>query len=545
MSRIDLRPYQQGAVDSVMEYWRAGGGNPLVDMATGLGKSVVIATMIKDLLRAYPDMRVLVLVHVRELVSQDFTALLRIWPDAPAGIYSAGLGRRDAHQRITFASIQSVYKKAAALGPRDLVLIDEAHLVPNGGEGMYQRLLTDLREMRPDLRVCGFSATPYRLDSGRLDDGEGRLFDKVVYSYGVGAGIDDGWLSPLISKRGATEIDVMGVARRGGEFIPGALEAAADNDALTQAAVAEMLTFGQSRRSWLVFCAGVKHAGHVADALNAAGISAACITGDTESGTRDHLIREFKAGRLRALTNANVLTVGFDSPSIDMIVMLRPTLSTGLFVQMVGRGTRLADGKADCLVLDFAGNCRRHGPVDQIEVETKRKKLAKEDMQVKPETVRAKECPVCESMAGLAARVCKTCGHEWPPVVEHDAEADDAPILSREAPKIEPNDQPVLSWTARAHEKFAAPPSLCVEYLAGLLTVREWLAFEHGGYPRHKAGEWWSRHGGASPTPTTVADAIVRFGELTKPSHIITRKNGKWHDIVGRRFDAGQQEQAA
>lgn len=544
MSRIDLRPYQSAAVEAVMRYWRDGGGNPLVDLATGLGKSVVIASMIRDLVTEYPDMRVLVLVHVRELVSQDFTALIRLWPDAPAGIYSAGLGRRDTHHRITFAGIQSVYKKARELGPRDLVLIDEAHLVPNGGEGMYQRLLTDLREMRPDLRVAGFSATPYRLDSGRLDRGDGRLFDKVVYSYGVGAGIDDGWLSPLLSKRAAREIDVAGVARRGGEFAPGALEAAADTEDLTRAAVEEMMTYGQGRRSWLVFCTGVKHADHVAEALNRAGIPAACITGETEDSTRDHLIREFKAGRLRALTNANVLTTGFDAPSTDMIVMLRPTLSTGLFVQMVGRGTRLADGKADCLVLDFAGNCRRHGPVDQIEIEAKRKKAPAEEGAVKPDTVRAKECPNCQSMAGLSARVCKTCGHEWPAMVEHESEADDAPILSREV-KVEPNDHAVVGWTPKRHEKFAAPPSLRVEYLAGLLSVSEWVALEHGGYPRQKAGEWWRRHGGDLPVPATIDDAIVRFGELTRPSHIITRKNGKWHEIIGRRFKAGQQEDAA
>lgn len=527
-----------------MDYWREGGGNPLVDLATGLGKSVVIASMIRDLLTAYPDMRVLVLVHVRELVSQDFTALVRLWPAAPAGIYSAGLGRRDAHHQIVFAGIQSVYRKARELGPRDLVLIDEAHLVPNGGDGMYRRLLDDLRDLRPDLRVAGFSATPYRLDSGRLDDGDGRLFDRVVYSYGVGAGIDDGWLSPLVSKRAASEIDVAGVARRGGEFVAGALEAAADTEALTRAAVEEMLAYGQNRRSWLVFCAGVKHADHVAEALNRAGIPAACITGETESGLRDHLIRQFKSGQLRALTNANVLTTGFDAPATDMIAMLRPTLSTGLFVQMVGRGTRLADGKENCLVLDFAGNCRRHGPVDAIEIETKRKKAAKEDLAVKPETVRAKECPNCQSMAGLSARVCKVCGHEWPAVAEHEAAADDAPILSREV-KVEPNDHPVVSWSAKPHMKLGSPPSLRVEYLAGLLSVSEWVALEHRGYPRQKAGEWWRRHGGDLPVPATVDEAIVRFGELTRPSHIITRKNGKWHEIIGRRFGGAGEEEAA
>ncbi|WP_292229373.1 DEAD/DEAH box helicase family protein, partial [Brevundimonas sp.] len=284
MTSIQLRPYQQQAAQSVLDYWRAGGGNPLVDMATGLGKSVTIASLTQDLLTTYPDMRALMLVHVRELVGQNAKALLNLWPGAPVGIYSAGLGRRDTSQRIIFASIQSVYKRAAELGAFDIVMIDEAHLVPNGGEGMYRALLTKLRETRPDLRVVGFTATPFRMDSGRLDAGDARLFDEVVYSYGIGKGIDDGWLSPLISKMGATEIDVSNVAKRGGEFVSGALEAAADDDAITQAAVTEIIQYGANRRSWLTFCAGVKHAHHVRDEFRRQGVSCEVISGETDAG---------------------------------------------------------------------------------------------------------------------------------------------------------------------------------------------------------------------------------------------------------------------
>jgi DNA repair protein RadD len=230
MSQVSLRDYQTAAKQSVLDYWAAGGGNPLIDMATGLGKSVTLASLTREVLDAYPGLRVLMLVHVAELVLQNSQALLRLWPSAPVGIYSAGLGRRDTSQRIIFASIQSVYRRAKELGAFDLVLIDEAHLVPSAGEGMYRHLLDALREMRPDLRVAGFTATPFRMDTGRLDDGKDRLFDEIVFSYGIGKGIDDGWLSPLVSKSGATEIDVSMVAKRGGEFVSGALEAAADDD---------------------------------------------------------------------------------------------------------------------------------------------------------------------------------------------------------------------------------------------------------------------------------------------------------------------------
>lgn len=539
-----LRTYQQDAIDSVLNYWRGGGGNPLVDMATGLGKSVTIGSLTQDLLTTYPDMRALMLVHVKELVAQNAQALLRLWPQAPVGIYSAGLGRRDTAQRIIFASIQSVYRRAAELGPFDLVLIDEAHLVPSAGEGMYRALLDKLREMRPDLRVCGFTATPFRMDSGRLDAGDARLFDEIVYSYGIGKGIDDKWLSPLISKRGAMEIDVSGVAKRGGEFVSGALEAAADQDAITQAAVREIMDYGQTRRSWLVFCAGVKHAHHVRDEFRRQGVTCEVISGDTHPADRARHIEDFRAGRIRCLTNCNVLTTGFDAPATDLIALLRPTLSPGLYVQMMGRGTRLADGKDDCLVLDFTGTARRLGPVDTITVDRRPGKKGAPDA-AKVTDVRAKECPTCKTLAALNARTCLVCGHEWSlDSVRHEAEADDVAILSRDLKNRPPEEIAVVTWTAKRHQKQGSPDSLRVSYSAGLMSYPEWVLFEHGGPGRFRAEKWWRAHGGAEPAPETVADALVRWAEVTPPAFISIRKNGKWFDIVGRRSLAPQGEAA-
>ncbi|MFC5374002.1 DEAD/DEAH box helicase family protein [Brevundimonas faecalis] len=539
-----LRTYQQDAVDSVLNYWRGGGGNPLVDMATGLGKSVTIGSLTRDLLTTYPDMRALMLVHVKELVAQNAKALMRLWPGAPVGIYSAGLGRRDVSQRIIFASIQSVYRRAAEIGPFDLVLIDEAHLVPSAGEGMYRALLDKLREMRPDLRVCGFTATPFRMDSGRLDAGDARLFDEIVYSYGIGKGIDDKWLSPLISKRGAMEIDVSSVAKRGGEFVSGALEAAADNDAITQAAVSEIIDYGQARRSWLVFCAGVKHAHHVRDEFRRQGVSCEVISGDTDAADRARFIDDFRAGRLRCLTNCNVLTTGFDAPATDLIALLRPTLSPGLYVQMMGRGTRLADGKSDCLVLDFTGTARRLGPVDTITVDRRPGKKGAPDA-AKVTDVRAKECPTCKTLAALNARTCAVCGHEWSlDSIRHEAEADDAAILSRDLKNRPPEEIAVVTWTAKRHQKQGSPDSLRVSYSAGLMSYPEWVLFQHGGPGRFRAEKWWRAHGGSEPAPETVDEALVRWAEVTPPAFISIRKNGKWFDIVGRRSLAPQGEAA-
>ncbi len=528
---LELRPYQQSAIDAVFDYWATGGGSPLVDLATGLGKSVVIAKLTRDLMEGYPTMRALMLVHVRELVEQNYRALIRLWPEAPAGIYSAGLGRRDAHHRITFASIQSVFKKAAQLGARDVVMVDECHLIPSEGSGMYRTLLDGLRRHRPDLRVVGFTATPFRMDSGRLDSGG--LFDDTVYSYGIGAGIRDGWLSPLISKASATEIDVSGVARRGGEFVAGALEAAADDADVTRAAAAEMMRFGADRKSWLIFCTGIKHAAHVRDALRALGISAETVTGETPLLERTRIIRDFKAGRIRALTNAQVLTTGFDAPSTDLIAFLRPTLSTGLYIQMVGRGTRKADGKDNCLVLDFAGNVRRHGPVDIATIDSKPR--SKDEAKAAVETVRAKTCPECEALIAINASECPHCSYTYPikEKPKHEARADDIPILSTEVTR--PVGVPIFSWRCHRHSKPGSPDSLRVTYLGGIQAHSEWLCFEHTGFARQKAESWWRRHGGGFP-PTDVTEAIERFDELMMPETIEVKTTGRFPEITGRTF---------
>lgn len=543
----ELRPYQADAIESVFDYWSEGGGNPLVVLATGLGKSVVFAEIARRVLTEWPEMRVLMLVHVQELVEQNYKALLRSWPDAPAGIYSAGLGVRQTRHRITCASIQSVFRKARELGPRHLVIVDEAHLIPAKGAGMYRSLLDDLRQEEPDLRVLGLTATPFRLDSGRIDRGGDRLFDKVVYNYGVGEGIADGWLSPLRSRSGEVEIDVSGVTKRGGEFVAESLEKAANDASLITRACAEIVRRGVDRRSWLIFCAGVENAFRVRDELRRLGVEAATVTGETPKDERRRIIADFKSGKLRALTNAQVLTTGFDAPSTDLIAFLRPTLSTGLYVQMIGRGTRKAEGKADCLVLDFSGNVRRHGPVDLVVGRDPSKKGATDEEVTKAavDDVRAKECPDCMTLNALGAKECVACGYEWPEKPKHEAKPDeDTPVLSthRKDPALAPGmwRADVFAWSLHLHQKEGGPPTVRVEYMADAVR-KEWLCPEHRGFPRTKFERWWRDHtahlpGGASPIPDTVAEVLERAAELRRPRALLLRKPDRFVEVISQDF---------
>ncbi len=524
---LSLRPYQRAAIDALYDYFGGNTGNPLVVMPTGTGKSLVIADFIREAIAAYGDTRVLVLTHVRELIQQNFMALLRAWPEAPAGIYSAGLYRRDIRAQILFAGIQSIHRHAYQVQRCDLVLIDEAHLLGRGDSGMYRSFLKQLDEINAGLlKVVGFTATPYRLDSGLLHEGKDRLFTDIAYEVPVLDMVRQGYLCPVVPKRTETQLDVAGVGSRGGEFVAKELEAAVDRDEVTRAAVTEIVRHGEGRGSWLVFCSGVTHARHVRDAIREHGVSCETVTGDTSAAERDGILAAFKAGRLRCVTNANVLTTGFDAPGVDLIALLRPTKSVGLYVQMVGRGTRLAEGKDDCLVLDFAGNTARHGPIDTVDG---RKKEPAGDGEAP-----IKVCPECETINHASARRCIECDHEFPPpVVKVAPQAASNALLSIQQ---QPEWCEVTDVTYARHEKPGKPASLRVTYRCGLVRHSEWVCLEHTGYPREKAVGWWRRRAEELPVPATVEEALRQTARLRVPSAIQVRPAGHYTEIIAARF---------
>ena len=492
---VAFRPYQNEALAALEQYWTAGGTAALIDMATATGKSLVLAETMRRAIATNPDLRILLAVHVRELVEQDVDALLSVWPDAPYGICSDGLNRRDHDKQIIFGTIQTLYRDAAKLGRRDRLLIDEVQLVPRAGDGMYLTLIDTLRAGAPDLRMAGASATCFRLDSGYLDHGDGALFDKTVFSYGIRNGIDDGWLAPLSSKATTVKIDVTGVGRRGGEFIAGELEHAANVTDVVDGAVTEIVDKGTERRSWLAFCCGVNHAFSVRDAVRRHGISCETVVAETPSDERDAIFAAFQAGEIRCLSGVNVFSVGFNIPQVDLIALLRPTCSPGLLVQQIGRGTRKAPGKTDCLVLDFAGNIRRHGPIDAAQVNGAG--------VANPSDVRAKTCPSCQEENALAATYCRCCGHEFVSTRVRQIKHGATPVLTGEKVWL-----PVRHSEFRSHQKLGdstAPPTLRVDHLCGFSAYSEYVSFQsHNSGARYYAGQWWYAHGGDNPVPMRV-----------------------------------------
>jgi DNA repair protein RadD len=358
-----------------------------------------------------------------------------------------------------------------------------------------------------------------------LHEGKSALFTDIAFEAPVRELIDQGYLSPLVSKQPATQLDVSKVGTRAGDFIARDLAAAVDQDAITRAAVTEIIDYGKDRKSWLAFCSGVDHARHVAEEFQRRGITCRTIFGDTPKDERDAIIAAFKRGDIRALASMGVLTTGFNAPGVDLIALLRPTKSAGLYVQMVGRGTRLAPGKENCLVLDFAGNVRRHGPIDLV-----RPKRPGEGGGGEAPT---KVCPMCESIVALSATECPDCGYEFPArEVKIAPTAAALPVLSPKAPQW----LPVHGVSYARHDKLGGQPSLKVTYSSGLTSYSEWVCIEHQGYARQKATDWWRKRALGLLVPLSVDEAILQAGELARPSAISVRPSGRYFEITGYRF---------
>jgi DNA repair protein RadD len=530
---MKLRPYQREAVDAVYLHLRGHDDNPCVVIPTGGGKTPVMATICRDAVQLWNG-RVLVLAHVKELLEQTAGTLTRLAPDLPVGIYSAGLRRRDLGYAVTVAGIQSVYKRACDLDAFDLVIIDEAHMIPPEGDGMYRQFLAEAKVVNPRVRTIGLTATPYRMSSGTICKPD-HFLNAVCYEISVRELIVQGYLCALRTKAGSEKADWSELHVRGGEYVAGEVEAMMDTDRLVRSACAEIVEHTRDRRATLIFASGIQHGRHVQGVLQQDhDVRCGFVCGDTPTAERDATIREFREGRLPYLANVNVLTTGFDAPNVDCIAMLRPTLSPGLYYQMVGRGFRLCEGKADCLVLDFGGNVLRHGPVDAVKITEPGDGTGEAP---------AKECPDCHALIAAGYAVCPECGHEFPDrqIRQHEAQASDAAILSSHVRNTE---YPVQEVRYSVHTKRDAPPeapkTMRVEYRIGWNIWRsEWVCFEHDGWPRAKAESWWQQRTDLL-APATVAEAVdlADAGHLAEPVAITVKSvaGEKYDQIVGYRF---------
>lgn len=528
---MSLRPYQQRAVDDLYNWFRENkSGNPCLVLPTGAGKSHIVSQICQDAVKTWAGTRVLMLTHQKELIEQNAEKLVAAWPNAPLGIYSASVGKRELGRPITFAGVQSVAKRAADIGHIDLVIIDECHRINHGEHGGYRALINELEGINPNLRVIGLTATPYRLGHGLITD-KPAIFDVLLESVTIPELISEGFLSVLRSKSTEMSFDLSLVKKRGGEYVAGDLEKAINVQADNERIAVEIIARAEERKSWLLFCAGVAHAEEMAKELEKLDIKTACLTGKNTKAERKEIIEKFKRGEITALTNCDILTTGFDAPSIDLIAMLRPTMSPALYVQMAGRGLRISPNKKDCLVLDFAGNVSMHGPITDI---IPPKKAGKGDG-----TAPVKTCPDCGEIVHASVMTCPACGLAFErEEKEVSIKPFDDDIMGYEEQAMQCT---VWRWSVQ-NSRSSGIPMLACRYYGGLSdpAITEYLCILHGGYAQKKAVQLLATM--AENTGLNLIDLpqddLNRVAEImneaTPPSEIIYKKEGRYFRVLKR-----------
>jgi len=405
-----LRKYQQDAVNSLFEFQHdRPGQSSVIVIPTGGGKTRVMAEIIRRSFEANPNCRGMILSHVKELLEQSnktctHYATTTGLPVESIGVYSAALKRREV-KPLTIAGIQSVYKKGADFGYLDFIMIDECHLISQNKETMYRKFLSQAKISNSRVKVVGLTATPYRLQSGIIFGHKEKTFDNCCYAIGVRDLIDEGFLSPLVTMGSTDSPDLKKVRIRAGEYFSKDLDAILENAGLVQSSVKEAIAKTSGRKSVLVFASSIKHAQMILDELKNQGQRANMITGETHPAIRDCVINGFRENNYKWLVNVAVLTTGFDAPGIDCVVVMRPTMSKGLWYQMVGRGFRLAPDKENCLILDFGDNALRHGCIDQIVVDAQGIELP---------AAKVKRCSSCNLIHRIGNIICPSCGYFKP-----------------------------------------------------------------------------------------------------------------------------------
>jgi superfamily II DNA or RNA helicase len=394
---VDLRPYQTKAIVDARSEMARGARKVLVVCPTGGGKTVLAAEIIRSAVAR--GSRVLFLAHRRELITQTCDKLHRFGVEH--GVIQAGF-RPAPHRPVQVASVQTLIRRPEACTRADLIFVDEAHHLTL--KNTYAKLLA----WYPQARVVGLTATPWRLDGAGLAD----VFDGYVLACTPRELREAGFLVPVGGWQ-YEGIDTSHARVQHGDFVAGDVQRAAMSGKVVGDVVGEWKEHAAGRRT-VLFAVTVEHSQKMVAAFQAAGVAAEHLDGETPTEQRDGILARLRSGQTLVVSNCNVLTEGFDCPELEVALLCRPTLSTSLYLQMVGRILRPSAGKTLARIHDHANCLAAHGHPFADRDYSPQKSSRAERSATEKDAAKKKCCPKCEAV--LARWPCDACGFSPTPV---------------------------------------------------------------------------------------------------------------------------------
>lgn len=543
------RDYQLAAVEKSTAKIKEG-KNSICVVPTAGGKSVILCGVIDNYLSENPHKDVLVLSHDSSILLQNYNKLRHYFHGIEIGLYSAGLESR-TKLKITVAGIQSVYRKPELFDNVGLIVIDECHLINNEKQGMYRKFLDALTAI-----YFGLTATHFRTGQGYLHQGKNSLFQELAYdlsSYeNYNKLLADGWLAQLIPVKPEYTMDPEShdLKKVGGDWQESDLADIYDREEITNKICKNLIKYGKKYKKWLIFAIDIHHAETIAATLNELGIPTKAIHSKIET-SKTYELKKFRKGEYRAVVNVDMLTTGLDIPEIDLIAHCRPTASPVFHVQSNGRGGRpvyeigypintadqrlvamAASVKPHCLVVDFAGNTERLGPINDVKIKLPGDKKGNGEPITK----------VCEECGGInhpKAKECICCGTEFKFKHKLDARGSILELVKIPGKKLEVW-LDVDNTYYSLHNSENKPTSFRVHYQVGIKTYSQWVQPNHKGFPRQKALAWIkNRYVGALPRPSNIHDVWECRDKFKRPTKILVNLDGEYPQIVDCKFESG------
>ena len=556
---IELRQYQQEALNTIL------GAIPhqseiLIQAATGAGKTIIFCKLIETILTKWPQVKIGILAHRKELITQAQDKLLRVWPDAPIGLACASTGEPvDLDKPVVIGSVQTLVRRIKATDPFDLIIVDETHRIPPTNiNSQYKTWLDAMQAANEKVRILGFTATPFRLSHGYIYGweckvGNVNLFPQLDYRISISQLQELDYLCQYRAKE-ITDVkkDLVGV-RVTGEYNLGDLSDVMSREEHVGSAVKAVKEYAPDRSRIVVFCVTIDHAETVMRAFQDEKFRAACVHSKMPMAQRNMILKMFERGELQVVCNVGVLTEGWDSPAVDCIVLCRPTKSVGLYVQMVGRGLRPHRDKKDVLILDLSSNCKTHGDPNSPEVE-----VPGPNAGVNKLKELFKVCHNCKELNSLSALFCVACRMEFPKKTREKEQINDAITMTdvvfnkpkKPAPfVVEISEQNISDFISKKGNRMLrvnlvgfAPGSFITQF------VNVFFDFEGNAseWSQKKARQQWRFLVQTEP-PESMEEALERQGELAMsiPRQIEVVQNGRWMNVHSWKVNPWNEDKEA